>query len=125
MQSKYVSIQQNHIQPECVVKIEQADVGQGDRARLARLNSQARRGIGKNVCIPFQLTTSRIGNDTQLSHTLLKTLIIPTYIRTVKNRVNAFKANAPGRLGYLFLIKKSPSYVANAAGRSFSLFFKR
>ena len=125
MQSKYVSIQQNHIQPECVVKNEQADAGQGDRARLARLNSQARRGIGKNVCIPFQLTTSRIGNDTQLSHTLLKTLIIPTYIRTVKNGVNAIKANAPGRLGYLFLIKKRPRYVANAPGRSFSLFFKR
>ena len=118
-------IQQNHIQPECAVKNEQADAGQGDRARLARLNSQARTGIVKNVCIPFQLTTSRIGNDTQLSHTLLKTLIMPTYVRTVKNGVNAIKANAPGRLGYLFLIKKRPRYVANAPGRSFSLFFKR
>ena len=120
-----MSIQQNHIQPEYVVKNEQADAGQGDRARLARLNSQARRGIGKNVCIPFQLTTSRTGNDTQLSHTLLRTLIIPTYIRTVKNGVNGIKANAPGCLGYLYFFFKRPRYVANAPGRSFSLFFKR
>ena len=38
----------------------QADAGQGDQARLVRLNFQARRGIGKNSCFPFQLTTNRI-----------------------------------------------------------------
>ena len=62
-----------------LVENEQADAGQGDRARLARLNSQARRGIGKNSCFSFQLTTTRIGNHTRLSNTLLKTLTIQTY----------------------------------------------
>ena len=61
MQSKYVSIQQNHIQPECVVKNEQAEAGQGDRARLARLNSQARRGIGKTSASLFSSPRAGLG----------------------------------------------------------------
>ena len=71
-----------------VVENEQADAREGDRARLARLNSQARRGIGKNGCIPFQLTTSRIGNDAQLSNTLLKTLTISAYIHMYISRMH-------------------------------------
>ena len=71
-----------------VAENEQADAGQGDRARLARLNFQARRRMGKNSCSPFQLTTSRFGNHTRLSYTLLKLLTIQTYIHMYMPRMH-------------------------------------
>ena len=51
---------------------EQADAGRDGRARLARSNSQAR----------TQLTTSRIGNLTELTYTLLYVMTVHTYICT-------------------------------------------
>ena len=46
---------------------EQADAGRDDRMRLARPNSQARTGTGREIFVfPIQLTTSRIGNLTRL-----------------------------------------------------------
>ena len=59
---------------------EQADAEQDGRTRLARQNSQARTGTGKNSCFLVQLTTSRVGNHTRLIHTLLKVLTIHTCI---------------------------------------------
>ena len=66
-----------------VVENEQADAGKGGRARLARLNSQARMGTWENSCFPVQPTTSRIGNHTRLIHALLKALTIHTYIHNM------------------------------------------
>ena len=67
-------------QPESVGENEQADAGQDGRIHLLRPNSQARTGTGKCSCFPVQLTTSRIGNNTRLIHTLLKVLTMHTYI---------------------------------------------
>ena len=40
------------------------------------------RGHRENIIFSVQLTTSRIGNHSQLIHTLLKVLTIHTYIHT-------------------------------------------
>ena len=50
---------------------EQGDAGRDCRTRLARLNSQAQTGTRKKKKIPVQLTTSRIGNLTRLTLTLV------------------------------------------------------
>ena len=49
---------------------EHATAGRDCRTRLARPNCQARRGTGKYLFFPIQLTTSRIGNLTRLILTL-------------------------------------------------------
>ena len=58
---------------------EQADAGRDCRTRLARQNSQARTGTGKYLFSLLQLTTSRIGNLTRLTYTLLYVMTIHTY----------------------------------------------
>ena len=67
----------HQIQPTSLKK-EQADAGRDGRTRLARPDSQPRRGVG-NIPFPYsiQLTTRRIRNLTRLIHTrLLNAMII-------------------------------------------------
>ena len=69
----------------------QADAGQGDQARLVRLNFQARRGIGKNSCFPFQLTTNRITDihtyvytpdaSTRTPRHVYSVCVVPAYLK--------------------------------------------
>ena len=70
----------HQIQPE--YGDEQADAGQDCRARLARPNSQASNKKREIFIFPVQLTTSRIGNLTQLILTLAICVTIQTYIQT-------------------------------------------
>ena len=63
-------VSKHQIQPE--YRDEQADAGRNCRNRLARPDSQARKGTGKHLLIfPVQLTTSRIGNLTRLTLLLI------------------------------------------------------
>ena len=69
------------------VENERADAGMDGRTRLAKPNSQTRTGMElcfffKNICFLFQLTTSRIGDNTRLIHTLLTVLTIHTILYT-------------------------------------------
>ena len=61
-------VSEHQIQPEC--KDEQANAVRDCLTRLARSNSQARTGTGKYLFFAVRLTTSRIGNLTQLILTL-------------------------------------------------------
>ena len=59
---------------------EQADAGRDCRTRLARPNSQARKNADREMLIfPVELTTCRIGNLTQLIHTLAICVTIQTH----------------------------------------------
>ena len=65
-------VSKHHVQPEGT------DAGRDGQTRLARPNSQARTRIGKYFLV--QLTTSRIGNLTWLTHNLLHVMTLYTYI---------------------------------------------
>ena len=61
-------VSKHQVQPE--YGDERVEAGRDCRTCLARPNYQARTGTGKYLCFPVQLTTSRIGNLTQLILTL-------------------------------------------------------
>ena len=75
-------VSKHQIQPE--YGDEQADAGRDCRTRVARLNSQAPTLTGK-YSFSVQLTTSRIGNLTQLIHNLAICMAINTYINYLRS----------------------------------------
>ena len=84
-------VSKHQIQPEYYGD-EQADAGRARRTCLARPNSQARTNADREISIslyfPTQLTTSRIGNLTQLIHILflLYVCLAMQYIRSYYHR---------------------------------------
>ena len=72
-------VSKHQIQPE--YGDEQADARRDCRTRLARPNSKARTRTGEYSVFPVQLTTSRIGNLTQLIHTLVA-ICVTVHIHT-------------------------------------------
>ena len=83
---------------------EQADAGRGGLTCLAKPNVQARTGTtGKNVFSAQLTTTRRIGNHTQLVHSLLKVLTTHAYIHTLRDAFVLF--------AFLFFLKASQVFL--------------